>query len=172
MTNRDIEASLDRCGLEEGAEKEAAILQQIRRVRSKFGRRHQPDIEDYLEVIYALDRVKGYTTSSDVALHLNVKLPAVTKMLKRLHELGYIKYERYRGFVLTASGRELASEVLRRHGVLVDFLRVLGVTEEVAEAEAEYLEHGLSSDTLKRLIGVIELFRRKPELLQELSKSH
>lgn len=155
---------------EEG--REAAILQQIRRVRSKTERRHQPDVEDYLEVICALERVKGYATSSDVAHHLNVKLPAVTKMLKRLHELGYIKYERYRGFVLTMSGRELASEILRRHGVLVDFLRVLGVTEEVAEVDAEYLEHGLSGDTLKKLIGVIELFRKRPELLQELSKTH
>ncbi|MEN3048325.1 MAG: iron dependent repressor, metal binding and dimerization domain protein [Candidatus Caldarchaeales archaeon] len=154
--------------MEGGAGREAAILQQIRRVR-RSKRRPQPDVEDYLEVIYALERVKGYATSSDVASHLNVKLPAVTKMLKRLHELGYITYERYRGFVLTESGRRLASEVLHRHDVLVELLKVLGIPEEVAEAEAEYLEHGLSALTLKRLVEVLELFRGRPELLRELS---
>jgi len=153
------------------ASREERVLQQVKRVRSRRGRRATPEVEDYLEVIYALEKVRGFATSKDVAKHLNVRPSAVTKMLRRLRQLGYIDYEQYRGFVLTESGREVAAEVLRRHEVLVRFLEELGVPPETAEEEAEFIEHGLSSSTLEILSALIDLLESRPDLTAELVRA-
>jgi Mn-dependent DtxR family transcriptional regulator len=50
-------------------------------------------MEDYLEVIYELINKKGYATQIDISESLNVSLPSVTKMLQRLDESKYLKYE-------------------------------------------------------------------------------
>ncbi len=153
------------------ASREERVLQQVKRVRSRRNRRATPEVEDYLEVIYALEKVRGFATSKDVAKHLNVRPSAVTKMLRRLRQLGYIDYEQYRGFVLTESGREVAAEVLRRHEVLVRFLEELGVPPETAEEEAEFIEHGLSSSTLEILSAFIDLLESRPDLTAELVRA-
>lgn len=155
----------------EMASREEQVLQQVRRVRSRRVRRATPEVEDYLEVIYALERVRGFATSKDVARYLNVKPPAVTKMLRRLRQLGYIEYEQYRGFVLTESGRELAAGVLRRHEVLVRFLEKLGVPAETAEEEAEFIEHGLSSSTLEIISALIDFLERRTDVSEELVRT-
>ncbi len=146
-------------------------MQQVKRVRSRRSRRATPEVEDYLEVIYALEKVRGFATSKDVAKHLNVRPSAVTKMLRRLRQLGYIDYEQYRGFVLTESGREVAAEVLRRHEVLVRFFEKLGVPPETAEEEAEFIEHGLSASTLEIFSALIDFLERRPDLTAELIKA-
>ncbi len=151
--------------------REERVLQQVRRVRSRRSRRAMPEVEDYLEVIYALEKVKGFATSKEVAKHLNVRPSAVTKMLRRLRDLGHIDYEQYRGFVLTESGRELAAEVLKRHEVLVRFLEKLGVPPETAEEEAEFIEHGLSSSTLEIISALIDLLERRPDVTGELVRA-
>jgi len=51
-------------------------------------------MEDYLEVIYELVQQKGYATTIDISQYLNVSSPSVTKMVKRLDETGYLKYEK------------------------------------------------------------------------------
>jgi Mn-dependent DtxR family transcriptional regulator len=153
------------------ASREEQILQQVKRVRSRKGRRAMPEVEDYLEVIYALEKVRGFATSKDVARHLNVRPSAVTKMLRRLRQLGYIDYEQYRGFVLTETGREVAADVLRRHEVLVRFLEKLGVPPETAEEEAEFIEHGLSSSTLEILSALIDFLESRPDVTDELIRT-
>jgi Mn-dependent DtxR family transcriptional regulator len=51
--------------------------------------------EDYLEVIYALIKEKGYATTIDIASNLQVKSPAVTMMIQRLDKDGFVTYEKY-----------------------------------------------------------------------------
>jgi len=65
---------------------------------------HTDRMEDYLEVIYELIRKKGYATQTDISESLNVSLPSVSKMLQRLDESKYLKYEKYRGLNLTEEG--------------------------------------------------------------------
>ena len=71
---------------------------------------HTDRMEDYLEVIYELIKKKGYATQSDISESFNVSLPSVTKMLQRLDESKYLKYEKYRGINLTEEGIEVAEK--------------------------------------------------------------
>src|SRR5208282_1977762 len=72
-------------------------------------------VEDYLEVVYELIQKKGYARTADIAQRLGVKSSSVTVMLQKLHSMGFIVYERYRGLTLTSSGERLAKSVQQRH---------------------------------------------------------
>lgn len=86
--------------------------------------------EDYLEKIEQLIARKGYARVVDIAAGLKISQASVTAMVQRLDAEGFIKYEKYRGMVLTSSGLEVARRIAHRHQLLTDFLRVLGVSDE------------------------------------------
>ena len=112
---------------------------------------HTDRMEDYLEVIYELIKKKGYATQTDISESLNVSLPSVTKMLQRLDESKYLKYEKYRGINLTEEGIEVAENIHEKHGLLSEFFKMIGVDENVANIDAEGIEHHLHTQTLKKL---------------------
>ncbi len=114
-------------------------------------------MEDYLEVIYELIARKGYATTVDISNYLNVSSPSVTKMLQRLNESGHVNYEKYRGLSLTESGMAVAKNIHDRHGVLAEFLKMIGVDEDTANRDAEGIEHHLHPETLKKLEEFIRL---------------
>ncbi len=116
-------------------------------------------MEDYLEVIYELIAQKGYATTVDISSFLNVSSPSVTKMLQRLNESGHVNYEKYRGISLTDSGIAVAKNMHERHGVLAEFLRMIGVDEDTANRDAEGIEHHLHPETLKKLEEFIKLVK-------------
>ncbi|MDP8888871.1 MAG: transcriptional regulator MntR [Thermoproteota archaeon] len=116
-------------------------------------------MEDYLEVIYELITQKGYATTVDISDYLNVSSPSVTKMLQRLNESGHVNYERYRGISLTESGVAVAKNMHDRHGILADFLKMIGVDEDTANRDAEGIEHHLHPETLKKLEEFIRLVK-------------
>jgi Mn-dependent DtxR family transcriptional regulator len=101
----------------------------------------------------------GYATTIDISDYLNVSSPSVTKMLQRLNESGHVNYERYRGISLTESGVAVAKNMHERHGVLADFLKMIGVDEDTANRDAEGIEHHLHPETLKKLEEFIRLVK-------------
>jgi len=108
-------------------------------------------MEDYLEVIYELVQEKGYATTVDISSYLNVSSPSVTKMMQKLDETGYLKYEKYRGIKLTNEGTRIARNIRNRHGLLAEFFMIIGVDEETANNDAEGIEHHLHPETMKKL---------------------
>ncbi len=112
---------------------------------------HTDRMEDYLEVIYELIRKKGYATQTDISESLNVSLPGVSKMLQRLEETNYIKYEKYRGLNLTEEGIKVAENIREKHGLLSEFFKMIDVDEDIANIDAEGIEHHLHPQTLKKL---------------------
>jgi Mn-dependent DtxR family transcriptional regulator len=122
---------------------------------------HTDRMEDYLEVIYELIKKKGYATAIDISESLNVSSPSVTKMLQRLEENKYLRYERYRGISLTNEGVSMAENIHEKHSLLVEFLRMIGVDENVANIDAEGIEHHLHPETLKKLQVFINIIKKE-----------
>ncbi len=92
-------------------------------------RAQTPRKEDYIEVISELIREKGYAKPVDIAKNLHVTPPTVTGMLNKLREEQFIVHEKYGGIVLTEKGSSMADGIRQRHGLLVNFLRLLGADE-------------------------------------------
>src|ERR671926_715897 len=121
-------------------------------------------MEDYLEVIYELIQQKGYATAVDISESLNVSSPSVTKMLQRLDESKYLHYERYRGISLTQEGIAMAESIREKHSLLVEFLKMIGVDENIANIDAEGIEHHLHLETLKKLQVFVNNVKNNNEL--------
>ena len=111
-----------------------------------------PAVEDYVKAVYHLQRDAGSVTTHHLAEALGVSAPSVTKMVKRLHELGFLRHTRYRGVELTESGRRIALDVVHHHRLLASYLvEALGFPRDEAHAEAERLEHHVSARLEARL---------------------
>ena len=111
-------------------------------------------VEDYAKAIYGLQSYEeGPVTTTALSERLGVAPSSVTAMLKRLDELGLVRYEPYHGVTLTAAGEKVALEVIRHHRLIEAFLAdALGMPWDRVHDEAEVLEHYISED-LERLIA-------------------
>jgi Mn-dependent DtxR family transcriptional regulator len=131
--------------------------------KEQYQQPHTDRMEDYLEVIYELIQQKGYATAVDISESLNVSSPSVTNMLQRLDENKYLCYERYRGISLTEEGIAMAKNIHEKHSLLVEFLKMIGVDENIANIDAEGIEHHLHSETLKKLQLFINTLKNSPQ---------
>ena len=130
--------------------------------------RNSTAVEDYLERILELINTKGYARVVDIASSLNISQASVTNMVQRLDGDGLLKYEKYRGLVLTTAGETLARNIARRHELLSEFLKLLGLDEAVIEHDVEGMEHHISPPTLRAIEALTEQLRRRPALLAKL----
>jgi len=136
------------------------ILSRLREARRLPSSDLTSSVEDYLEVIYELMKEKGYARSVDISEYLGVKSPSVTSMLQKLHGMGLVVYERYRGITLTERGKRLARSVEQRHLVITRFLRILGVSESIANSDAEGIEHHLHETTIERITKFVDFVEK------------
>ncbi len=126
-----------------------------------------PALENYLEAIYILQKVKKRVRISEIARYLNVKMPSVTYNMNKLRDRGLIDYKKRAHVTLTAPGETLARGVLRRHEEFFSFFHeILGVPKEIAEEEACRAEHIFRNDTIARLSQFMLWFFSLPEEMQ------
>jgi Mn-dependent DtxR family transcriptional regulator len=125
-------------------------------------------VEDYLERILELINSKGYARVVDIAAALEISQASVTNMVQRLDAEGLLKYEKYRGLVLTAAGEKLARRIAHRHKLLTDFLKLLGLSDRVIYHDVEGMEHHISMPTLRAIQALTRQLRRRPALRAQL----
>jgi Mn-dependent DtxR family transcriptional regulator len=133
--------------------------------------RNSAAVEDYLERILQLMNSKGYARVVDIAASLKISQASVTNMVQRLDADGLLKYEKYRGLVLTPAGKTVARNITRRHELLSDFLKLLGLDEQVIYRDVEGMEHHISPSTLRAIAALTERLKRQPALLARLGSS-
>lgn len=125
-------------------------------------------VEDYLERILELINSKGYARVVDIAAALKISQASVTNMVQRLDAEGLLKYEKYRGLILTPAGKALAQKIAHRHKLLTDFLSLLGLDDRVIYHDVEGMEHHISPSTLRAIEALTAQLRRRPALRAEL----
>ncbi len=121
--------------------------------------------EDHLERIQELIDQKGYARVADLAANLGLSTSAVSNMVRRLAGRGFVNYERYRGFTLTQTGRQVAQHVKARHQMLTELLELLGLDPETVEREVEDIEHHLRPETLKIFSHLVDFWKAQPDQL-------
>lgn len=133
--------------------------------------RNSSAVEDYLERILELINSKGYARVVDIAASLKISQASVTNMVQRLDAEGLLKYEKYRGLVLTPAGKAVARDITRRHELLTDFLKLLGLDDKVIYRDVEGMEHHISPPTLRAIAALTERLKRRPTILAHLGSS-
>lgn len=118
------------------------------RVRSA----HRSEVqEDYVELIAELIAALGEARAADLAERLGVTPATVANTLARLKRDGLVETRPYRSIFLTPQGAAMAAESRARHQLVVSFLQALGVPDDIAEGDAEGIEHHLSEATLSAM---------------------
>jgi DtxR family Mn-dependent transcriptional regulator len=113
--------------------------------------------EDYLSVIYKSADGNGEIKANQIAGQLNISAAAVTDMLRKLSEAGYVEYKRYKGTKLTKSGEEYARSMVRRHRIWELFLhQVVGLPWDKVHDEAHNLEHSASDELINRMEEMLD----------------
>lgn len=113
--------------------------------------------EDYVELIEALIAETGEARAVDLAERLGVSHVTVSKTVQRLQREGYVTSQPYRSIFLTEKGKEVAAASRERHELVLQFLLALGVPDDVAETDAEGIEHHVSEETLgamRKFLGI------------------
>jgi DtxR family Mn-dependent transcriptional regulator len=112
-------------------------------------------MREYLGEIYRIQHHGERATTSLLADHLEVSLPAVAKMLARLHKSGFLEREPYQGVRLTPTGEREALRSIRRHRLLEVFLvKVMGFGWEETHDHSHALE-GAINDVLEDRMDVL-----------------
>ena len=105
--------------------------------------------EDYVELIADLIAVEGEARVTEIARRLGVSHATANKNINKIKRFGLASGEPYRGVRLTEAGAALAASSRNRHRIVVELLRAVGVSAEVAEQDAEGIEHHVSGEALR-----------------------
>ncbi len=134
----------------------------------KTGNRSSSAVEDYLERIHELIESKGYARVVDIAGSLGISQASVTNMVKRLDAEGFVRHEKYRGLILTQEGEAIAKDIGKRHRILTDFLKLLGVSSDAVERDVEGMEHHLSPSSLQAIESLCSELAADAKLLDRI----
>ena len=137
-----------------------------RRNANRASANRSESTEDHLERIQELVDQKGYARVADTAASLGLSRSAVSNMVRRLAARGFVNYEKYRGFTLTAEGRAVAKHIKVRHRTLAELFQHLGLSPETVEQEVEVIEHHLRPETLRVFSRLVRFWRAHPEQLR------
>lgn len=112
--------------------------------------------ENYLKAILVLSKKSEGVPINDLAIHLDIKMPTVTSMMKKLAAKKLVHYERYQPVKLTEKGKKEANLIVRKHRLTEMFLvEKMGFGWEQVHDIAEQIEH----------IQSVEFFDKMDELL-------
>lgn len=116
-----------------------------------------PAEENYLKVLRLLSDANGVASVNEIGKELNIKMPTVNSMMKRLSEKGLVHYESYKPIKLTPKGKKEAALIIRKHRLTEMYLvEKMGFGWEQVHDIAEQIEHIQSPvffDKMDELLG-------------------
>lgn len=111
-----------------------------------------PAEENYLKTLWHLGGAQNEVDMQAISQRIGATSGAVTDMVKRLAEKGYLTYRPYYGAQLTEEGLAVALRIVRRHRIWETFVsQKLGYTGERVHELAEQLEHACDDEFIERL---------------------
>lgn len=123
-------------------------------------------MQEYLAEAYRIayyQQSNQYVSTSALAEVLEVSAPAVTRMVQRLKEAGYLEHEPYRGILLTQAGEQEALQHIRRHRLVEVFLvDVMGFGWHEVHDAADSLGESVSDAVVTRMDQMADFPRRCP----------
>jgi DtxR family Mn-dependent transcriptional regulator len=121
------------------------------------------NMEDYLEAIFHISEEKQAARAKDIADRVQVNKSSVTGALKSLSDKGLVNYVPYDIITLTAKGKKVAAEIVRRHEALKEFfVKILLIDKDEAEEASCRVEHAVSKNIIDRLIHFVEFMEICP----------
>lgn len=98
--------------------------------------------ENYLKALLNLSNDKGEVNVNELSKRLEIKMPTVTSMMKKLSAKNLVHYESYKPLRLTEKGKKEAAAIIRKHRLTEMYLvEKMGFGWEQVHDIAEQIEH-------------------------------
>lgn len=112
--------------------------------------------ENYLKALFNIANSSGEVNVNELSKHLDIKMPTVTSMMKKLAEKKLVHYESYKPLKLTEKGKKEAGLVIRKHRLTEMFLlEKMGFGWEEVHVIAEQIEHIHSPEFFERMDSML-----------------
>ena len=112
--------------------------------------------EMYIETIYVLTQSNDKVRSIDVCERMGYSKPSVSRAIGLLKDGGYVTADKNGYLTLTDAGVEVAEKIYDRHMNICEFLRILGVSADVASEDACKIEHTISDESFEAIKRFVE----------------
>ena len=108
--------------------------------------------ENYLKSIYFLSKKGDGVSVSELSQSMEVSIPTANSMVKKLREMDWVNYKKYKPISLTEKGRKMAALIIRKHRLAEMFLvEKMGFGWEEVHDIAEEMEHLASASLFERM---------------------
>jgi DtxR family Mn-dependent transcriptional regulator len=98
--------------------------------------------ENYLKALFNIANQSGEVNVAELSKTLDIKMPTVTSMMKKLAKKKLVHYESYKPLRLTEKGRKEAGLIIRKHRLTEMFLvEKMNLGWEDVHDIAEQIEH-------------------------------
>ena len=108
-------------------------------------------MEDYLEAVLILHQKHGSVRGVDIAVHLGVTKPSVSRAVKELSKKKCLIKKDDGTLSLTEQGQQIAQQIYEKHQFFTKRLVEAGVPQDIAAQDACKLEHVISEISFKKL---------------------
>ncbi|HBL56857.1 MAG TPA: DtxR family transcriptional regulator [Deltaproteobacteria bacterium] len=113
---------------------------------------HSQVIEEYLLLLYKLDRSREKAKAVILATRLETSPPTVHATISRMQRDGLVKVKRSKEIFLTKEGQKVAEDIAYRHNLSEYFLcNTLGIPWYEVHQHAHRLEHAMTPVVVKKL---------------------
>lgn len=112
--------------------------------------------ENYLKALFHLGGENPEVSVLDLSKSLDIKMPTVNSMVKKLAAKGLVRYEKYKPLQLTEEGRRSAGLIIRKHRLVEMFLvEKMGFGWDEVHEVAEQLEHIQSPKLFQKIDEIL-----------------
>lgn len=118
--------------------------------------RIQESAENYLETILILQQRNGSVRSVEIANELGFSKASVSVAMKRLREDEYIDMDGSGYIHLLDKGYVIAKKMYERHTMLTDWLKKIGVSDDIAAEDACKIEHVISAESFDAIKNMLK----------------
>jgi DtxR family Mn-dependent transcriptional regulator len=113
---------------------------------------HSYTEENYLKALFNLANEKGEVSANELSKKLDIKMPTVNSMMKKLSEKKLVHYESYKPLKLTEKGKKEAGLIIRKHRLTEMFLvQKMDFGWEQVHEVAEQMEHLHAPDFFEKM---------------------
>jgi DtxR family Mn-dependent transcriptional regulator len=103
---------------------------------------HSYTEENYLKALFNLSNERGEVSANELSKKLEIKMPTVNSMMKKLADKKLVHYESYKPLRLTEKGKKEAGLIIRKHRLTEMFLvQKMDFGWEQVHEIAEQMEH-------------------------------
>ncbi len=119
--------------------------------------------ENYLKALLHLSKDQPEVSVLDLSRSLDIKMPTVNSMVKKLAAKELVIYEKYKPLRLTEQGRKSAGLIIRKHRLVEMFLvEKMGFGWDEVHEVAEQLEHVRSPKLFQKIDEILNFPKTDP----------